>query len=91
LDYNYKGRFLDTHSGWSWLKIPEEYNDLIEKSLIYQNVTFGSLLEKKLGLSDWHKVVSGKPRKDYIVEQFSHTSDRVLCDRVLCEDSRAGQ
>ncbi len=53
----------------SSIKIPELYNKYIQESLSSPNrsITFGSLIEKKLEIKDWHKYVSGKSRKDLIL------------------------
>jgi hypothetical protein len=52
--------------------IPKNYEELVLQSLdsTDRSVTFGSILEKKLGIKDWHKYVSGKSRKDLIKNLF---------------------
>jgi adenine phosphoribosyltransferase len=48
--------------------IPEQYNDLVKMSLnsINRSVTFGSIIEKKYAIKDWHKYITGESRKNII-------------------------
>jgi len=46
--------------------IPTEYNEMVKESLKTQTVTFGSILQSKVGTSDWHYFVSGESRKNLI-------------------------
>lgn len=41
---------------------------MIQQSLQSPNrsITFGSIIEKKLAVKDWHKFISGYSRKDLI-------------------------
>jgi hypothetical protein len=49
-------------------QIPEEYNSMIQESLQSpeRSLTFGSIIEKRLAIKDWHKFVSGTSRKNLI-------------------------
>jgi adenine phosphoribosyltransferase len=57
------------NSSSSTIIIPAEYREYIEQSLssVNRSVTFGSIIEKKLAQKDWHKFISGKTRKDLII------------------------
>lgn len=63
---NEKMTFIYNNS--SSVKIPEEYLKYINTS---GEVTFGSIIEKKIGKKDWHKYISGTSRKDLIVRSIS--------------------
>lgn len=48
--------------------IPEAYHTWVHESLASpdRSITFGSIIQRKVGTSDWHKYVSGVSRKDLI-------------------------
>lgn len=51
----------------SIVSIPEKYYNFVRESLESgKTKTFGSIIEGKLGIKDWHKFVSGSSRKDLI-------------------------
>jgi len=55
--------------------IPAKYTHLVKQSLDKkQSVTFGSLFTKETGISDWHKCLSGKSRKDILVSVLRNES-----------------
>lgn len=56
------------NSSASGVLIPGEYNSFVEKSLQSPNrsITFGSILEKRFAIKDWHKFISGVSRKNII-------------------------
>jgi adenine phosphoribosyltransferase len=57
-----------TNSIKSMVTIPVEYNKYIEESINSdRTITFGSIIEKKIGTKDWHKFVCGTSRKDLII------------------------
>lgn len=63
------GMHNDTFSTeYSAVEIPKKYDAYVEESLGSENrsVTFGSIIEKKLGITDWHEFVSEKSRKNLI-------------------------
>lgn len=63
------GMRIDTfRTEYNAVEIPKMYNAYVEESLNSENrsVTFGSIIEKKLGITDWHEFVSEKSRKNLI-------------------------
>lgn len=62
-----KGARNDTFSS-NEVEIPKMYDTYVEESINSENrsVTFGSIIEKKLAITDWHEFVSGKSRKNLI-------------------------
>ena len=60
------------NSASSAVIIPESYREHIEEALNSpgRSITFGSILEKKLAIKDWHKFISGRSRKDLIRDCF---------------------
>jgi non-canonical (house-cleaning) NTP pyrophosphatase len=56
------------NSSASGVIIPEQYRVWVEESLCSpgRSITFGSIIEKRLAIKDWHKFISGKSRKNII-------------------------
>jgi non-canonical (house-cleaning) NTP pyrophosphatase len=52
------------------VQIPDEYLPMIHQSLKSPNrsITFGSIIEKRLAIKDWHEFISGKSRK-YLIKK----------------------
>ncbi len=60
VDYVYKGR--------TSVRIPKEYEKYVKEALKDNSSTFGSIIQKKLGTKDWHKSISGRSRKNILLE-----------------------
>lgn len=64
--------------------IPNEYNSMVEEALnsLDRSITFGSIIQKRFAIKDWHKFVCGVSRKDILVESLmkpnSNESDSKL-------------
>jgi adenine phosphoribosyltransferase len=76
----YKLPDSDTKLCWtstSSVIIPESYHEWVRESLNSDNrsVTFGSIIEKRLAIRDWHKLVSGISRKNLIRDSMETESE----------------
>ncbi len=65
------------NSSGSGIQIPDEYHPMIQQSLSSPNrsITFGSIIEKRLAVKDWHKFISGVSRKDLIRDAMETESE----------------